>query len=152
MSDHMNTPLQDGTVPEPLTKAPGQEEIAELMKATPERFAEKVVDVVEDDDDETPQEPQQIRPPKDPNIEWLSYPSIPDQMTRMPHTVRPGPRIDAIFNLSKQDELATFNRIQGEASDHVTGLTTIIYDSEKHFHDGQWHARMTYAKLFYQKL
>lgn len=125
------------------------EQLKTLLGGSPERFSDKP----EDDEDEYEEEEEKpTRPPKDPNFVWLTHPSVPEQMTRHPHTVRPGRRIDAVFNLSKPEELAAFNAIQGEASDHVDGLTSVIHSLDKQFHDGQFYALVTYSKLFYQKL
>lgn len=124
------------------------EEVRDLLSSRTERFSDKNENV--DDEDEI--EERQVRPPKDPNVVWLNYPSIPEQMQRFPHTVRPGARIDAVFNLSNKEELATFNRIQAEASNHVDGLTSVIHNLDKQFHQGQFFALVTYSKLFYQKM
>lgn len=137
------------TPPPPADATPfTDEEVRDLLSSRTERFSDKNEGVEEAED----QEERQVRPPKDPNVVWLNYPSIPEQMQRFPHTVRPGARIDAVFNLSDKEELATFNRIQAEASNHVDGLTSVIHDLDKQFHQGQFFALVTYSKLFYQKM
>jgi len=136
-------------VPFPADDTPFSDaEVQLLLGGSPERHSDKVQ--VEEDDEQELERP--VRPPKDPNVTWLNGPSIPDQMQRLPNTVRPGPRIDAVFNLSNKDELMEFNKIQAEASNHVDGLTSIIHDLDKQFHQGQFFALITYSKLFYQKL
>ena len=136
-------------VPPPADDTPFTDaELQNLLGGSPERHADKVTD----EDDDTVEAERQVRPPKDPNVQWLNYPSIPDQMQRMPSTVRPGARVDAVFNLSNKDELLEFNKIQAEASNHVDGLTCVIHDLDKQFHQGQFFALVTYSKLFYQKL
>jgi hypothetical protein len=136
------------TPPQPADNSPfTDDEVRDLLASRDERFSEKALDVEEEE-----QEERQVRPPKDPNVVWLNYPSVPEQMQRFPHTVRPGPRVDAVFNLSDKEELATFNRIQAEASNHVDGFTSVIHDLDKQFHQGQFFALVTYSKLFYQKM
>ena len=118
-----------------------------MLEGSPERLSAKIEDEPEGD------EPQQeLRPPKDPNVVWQGVPSVPDQLQKFPHTVRTGPHIDAVFNLSVKAELSEFNRIQGQATDQVNGLTTVIHHLTKEFHQGQFFALVTYSHLFYQKL
>lgn len=136
------------TVAAPTTEAPNDEEVRLMLAGSPERLSTKTEPEVSDVD-----EPErEMRPPKDPNVVWLQVPSIPDQMHKMPHTVRTGPQIDAVFNLSIKAELAEFNLIQGKATDHVDGQTVVIHHLTKEFHQGQFFALVTYSKLFYQKL
>jgi len=143
--------LDKDTPPEPADHSPfTDDELRTLLATRTERFSEKIIDVAEDEENE--EEERQVRPPKDPNVVWLNYASVPDQMRRFPNTVRPGARVDAVFNLSDKAELATFNRIQAEASDHVDGFTSVIHDLDKQFHQGQFFALVTYSKLFYQKM
>lgn len=134
-------------VPEPTTDAPSEAEARLMLEGSPDRYTDKVEeDVVEEDSE------QELRPPKDPNVVWQSVPSVPDQMQKLPNTVRTGPHIDAVFNLSIKAELNEFNRIQGQATDQVHGLTTVLHHLTKEFHQGQFFALVTYSHLFYQKL
>ncbi len=153
----MSDDSQRDAVPEPVTAAPSREEVEELIQASAGRLSDRAeqpaVDVDEGDDevyDDAEQKP--VRPPKNPNVQWIDYPSVPDQFTRMPQTVRPGKQVDAVFDLSDSAQLAEFNKIQGEATDQVNGITAIIYSVDKQFHNGHFYALVTYAKLYYQKL
>lgn len=155
MSDTSNH--RDGSVPEPLTEAPNQAEVSHLLSGIDaHRFADKLVEDKPEVDDEEEEddiyEPQQLRTPKDPNVAWLPYPSIPDQLQKMPHTVRTGPQIEAVFNLSNPGELTAYNLIQGQATDQVNGQTAVIHQVTKEFHQGSFYALVTYAKLFYQQI
>lgn len=142
----MSDPSQD-TVALPTTEAPNADEVRLMLEGSPDRLATKMA---RDDEAEEPE--REIRPPRDPNVIWQQFPSIPDQLQKMPQTVRTGPQIDAVFNLSIKSELAEFNLLQGQATNHVDGQTVVIHHLTKEFHQGQFYALITYSKLFYQKL
>lgn len=144
--------LQDGAVPDPVTEAPSQEEVAALWDSSRGRFAPKAVESSNEEDDDAEDEHPQVKPPKDPNVVWLPHPSIPDQMQKMPNTIRVGPQVDAVFNLSAAGELAAFNLIQGKATDQIGGQTAVIHHMAKEFHQGQFFALVTYSQIFYQKI
>lgn len=124
------------------------EELRAMLEINISRLADKQTVP----DDVVSEEEAHVKPPKDPNVEWRSFPSVPDQLHRFPNTVRTGPKIDAVFNLSEPTELREFNKIQADASNQIDGLSSIIHAMDKQFHQGQWYALVTYSKLFYQKL
>lgn len=135
----------------PEQEEPTQDEIRQLL-APSTRLSDRIPEADKPAEQEEERAPEETRPPRDPSVDWQTYQSIPDQMARAPQTVRPGPSITAVFNLSETSDLAKFNEIQGAATDEVGGRRMLIHDMRKEFFNGSWFVLITYSQIFYQKL
>lgn len=111
-----------------------------------DRLADRreVVAVDEDDSDYAP-------PSKSPSRGWADKPSIVGQATKAPTTVRTGPMITAVLNLSIPSELQTLNDLQAKAS-ALDGPFVEIYHIDKQFYEGNWHVLVNHSVISYQQL
>ena len=124
------------------------DDFGDFDQVSPSRLSERVAPTKpvadEDDSDYTPET-------KRPDKGWSDKPSIHQQALKMPDTVRTGPPITAVLNLSDPAELQTFNDIHAKVYD-ISGPLATINHIDKQFHAGQWHALITYSLISYQKL
>lgn len=82
---------------------------------------------------------------------WSTTPSIANQASKAPDTVRIGAPVTASLNLSVAAELQILNDLQAKA--HAPdGPFVVIHHIDKKFHEGQWFALVTHSQISYQKL
>lgn len=124
------------------------DDFGDFDQVNPSRLSDRIPTTkqadAEDDSDYTPEVKRSDKG-------WSDKPSIYQQALKMPDTVRTGPPITAVLNLSDPTELALFNDIHAKAYDVGGPLATVIH-IDKQFHAGQWHALITYSLISYQKL
>lgn len=83
--------------------------------------------------------------------EWLTKPSVADQLRRFPETVKLDYPKTEILNLSKPEDLERYNTLKQAA--HPASFTSCVISTEDiKFHDGVWFAFVTHQQLLYQKL
>ena len=110
-----------------------------------DRLSDKAVVAAPDEDADY------VQPPRQPPQTWDDKPSIVNQLTRAPDTIRAGNTVTVVLNLSNAGDLETLNTIQAQADDW-SGPFVLINELTKHFHEGSWFALLRYTKIFYQKL
>jgi hypothetical protein len=110
-----------------------------------DRLADKAVAPAPDDDSDYAPPARSIA------LTWDGKPSIANQLTKAPDTVKMGNTVTVVLNLSNAGDLETLNSIQAQADDW-NGPFVFINELTKHFHEGAWFALLRYTKIFYQKL
>lgn len=83
--------------------------------------------------------------------QWGTSPSVRNQLTERPDTVRWVEPETKVLDLSDDLQLAEYNRIQ-QAAAHTTSPTLAISDCERQTHNGGWTALVTFYKVQYQQL
>jgi hypothetical protein len=85
------------------------------------------------------------------HAKWGDAPSMRDQITKMPDTVRLVAPVTKVLNLSKPEDLAELNKLKAlERADG--GPTIVITEYERKFHEGVWWVFITHERIQYQQL
>lgn len=82
---------------------------------------------------------------------WSDKPSVANQATRAPDTIRLGAPVTVILNLSTVDGLQAFNDLNAKAHD-TDGPFVAVTHVERQFYEGVFHAAVTYSPISYQQL
>jgi hypothetical protein len=90
-------------------------------------------------------------PSKSPSRGWADKPSIVGQASKAPTTVRTGPLITTVLDLSIPSDLQALNDLQAKAS-ALEGPFVEIYHTDKKFHEGKWHVLVNHSVISYQQL
>jgi hypothetical protein len=96
----------------------------------------------EDDEEEEDQ--------TDSSGQWLSAPSVRNQSTKFPDTVRLAEPKTVILDLANTEHLKELNRLQAESA--VTNPSLSITELDRQFYQGKWSVYLTYCKVQYLKL
>lgn len=126
-----------------------ESEFSDFDRVAPSRLSARIerADVSDEDAaDETP------RPrTKNPHVEWLTRPTVPEQAVRMPETVRLGPTVTKVFNLSEPADLEAYNDLHQKAG-NADGALVEITANHREFFNGAFYACVAYSPVSYQKL
>lgn len=89
---------------------------------------------------------------EDPHIDsqWGPRPTIKDQISRQPDSVRAEDPRTQVFDLSKAEDLDEYNRIQKAAAGESPTLS--ITEQERQHYEGNWSVFVTYYTLVYAQL
>lgn len=82
---------------------------------------------------------------------WGNAPSIASQALKAPSTVRAGPLITTVLDLSVSADLQTLNDLHAKAVS-LDGPFVEIHHIDKKFHEGKWHALVSHSVISYQQL
>jgi hypothetical protein len=82
---------------------------------------------------------------------WADKPSIMGQASKAPLTVRAGPLVTTVLDLSVASDLNTLNDLQAKAS-ALEGPFVEIHQIDKQFHEGKWHVLVSHSVISYQQL
>jgi hypothetical protein len=123
-------------------------EFSDFDRVAPSRLSARVArDNTTEDDAEQVERPRT----RDPHVEWMSRPSLPDQASRMPETVKLGPTVTKVFNLSDAAELEAYNELHQKAGS-ADGPLVEITANHREFFNGSFYACVAYSSVSYQKL
>lgn len=111
------------------------------------RLADRAEPAPEPDDDDY----ADYNPPVVETRGWSDKPSIANQASKAPATVRFGAPVTTSLNLSVAEELQSLNDLQAKAY-ALDGPFAVIHHIDKKFHEGQWFALVTHSQISYQKL
>jgi hypothetical protein len=112
-----------------------------------DRLADRREVAAVDEDDGSDYAP----PSKSPSRGWGDKPSIVGQATKAPTTVRTGPLITTVLDLSIPADLQALNDLQAKAS-ALDGPFIEIYHIDNKFHEGKWHVLVNHSVISYQQL
>ena len=82
---------------------------------------------------------------------WGDAPTVKNQISEMPDTVRLDDPVSKVFELSDPEQLAAFNRIQSKSAD-TESPSVLITEMDRQFYKGKWSVFVTYCKVKYQQL
>lgn len=114
----------------------------EFVTVEPSRMEDRIEPTPDEEEDEEPA----------PHAgEWRTTPSVKDQAERYPESVKLADPETKILDLSKEEDLKEFNRIQ-KAAGNTSAPTLAITDLEKQQVNGSWTVFVTFNKVLYHTL
>ena len=105
------------------------------------RFSPRVVEP-------TAEEPAPVKNKPEGRVKYGDKPFIRDQAQKHPESVKQGPPIHSVFDLSKPDQLQALN----ELSSRVFEKGAIFVAMDRQFSNGGWHVFTIHSDLKYRPI